>query len=145
MALHYTSCGLSNVWLLNGYRDKDTPYGPAVSIDDLDGLHRAIGLGIARQPHGLTGEEFRFLRQELDLSQARLAAYLGTSAETVARWEQGDEVPRWADCLLRALFRERTEGHAHVEELLRAPEDADVTTLPALTFEISQDGWREAA
>jgi len=35
---HYTECGLDNVWLANGYRQR----GDAVSIENSEGLHEAI-------------------------------------------------------------------------------------------------------
>lgn len=30
---HYTDGGLRNVWLVNGYEIKETPYGQAVAAD----------------------------------------------------------------------------------------------------------------
>ncbi len=32
----YTDSGLKNVWLVNGFTKKQTPYGEAVGIDNLD-------------------------------------------------------------------------------------------------------------
>ncbi|MBU0656550.1 MAG: hypothetical protein KJ914_15615 [Gammaproteobacteria bacterium] len=49
--LHYQSCGLANVWLCNGFENKQTPYGEAVSIADVEGLHKAIGLFILNHEH----------------------------------------------------------------------------------------------
>jgi len=40
--LHYTLSGLTNVYLLNGYRIRKTPHGDTIAIEDIDGLHRAI-------------------------------------------------------------------------------------------------------
>ena len=65
---HYAECGLSNVWLLNGYRQHAIPYGDAVVVEHVENLHRAIALTLVhRKPH-LSGAEFRFLRKELGLS-----------------------------------------------------------------------------
>ena len=37
------------------------------------------------------GQELRFARKALDISQVELGSLLGVSAETVSRWEQGNE------------------------------------------------------
>ena len=58
----YTECGLKNVYLVNGFHERKTPYGKAVSIDNVEGLHRVIGLHLADNKPNLTGAEFRFLR-----------------------------------------------------------------------------------
>ena len=41
---HYTECGLNNIYLVNGYYIIETKRGKAVSINDVDGLHRVIGM-----------------------------------------------------------------------------------------------------
>lgn len=41
---HYTSCGLRNIHLRNGFQEKEAPYGRAIAVQDVEGLHRAIGL-----------------------------------------------------------------------------------------------------
>jgi putative transcriptional regulator len=53
---HYLECGLPKIWLENGYQLHETPYGESLAIDDLAGLHRAIGRSLARKPK-LTGAE----------------------------------------------------------------------------------------
>ena len=50
---HYTECGLDYVYLVNGYTWHQTPYGRGVSIEDADGLHDAIALGVIISPHAL--------------------------------------------------------------------------------------------
>ena len=39
---HYTDCCLDNIWLINGYRLKNTPEGKVAEINDIDGLHEAM-------------------------------------------------------------------------------------------------------
>lgn len=46
---HYTTCGRDDVWLVNGYIERDTVYGPAVAIVDIEQLHDII----AREPGAL--------------------------------------------------------------------------------------------
>ncbi len=86
----YIECGLDNVYLLNGFTIRSTPYGRAVAIDNIDGLHRTIARFLVREKKELTGKEIRFLRHELKYSQNRLAALLGVTEQTVARWEKGE-------------------------------------------------------
>ena len=69
---HYTQCGLDNVWLTNGYEITETPYGKSLSIDDVEGLHTAITQALIDIARPLTGDELRFLRIHLDLSQKAL-------------------------------------------------------------------------
>lgn len=87
--LHYTDCGLDNIYLNNGFELEQVDGEPALSIADLDGLHRAIGLHIVLERKAPSAKELRFLRNELDMSQADLAGVLGVSDQTVARWEKG--------------------------------------------------------
>ena len=86
--LHYTMCGLDDVYLMNGFEYKETPRGRRLHIFDQEGLHKAIGGYLIRQSRGLTGKELRFLREELDLSQTTLARWIGESDQSVARRER---------------------------------------------------------
>lgn len=119
---HYTQSGLDNVWLENGFLIMETPYGRSVAVDDVDGLHRAIGAALVEKPGTLTGKEFRFLRLELDLSQVRLGELLGTSSQSVARWEKTGNIPKDVDFLVRHIYR---------QEVLRS-RDTYVQTVDAL-------------
>jgi putative zinc finger/helix-turn-helix YgiT family protein len=58
----------------------------------LDSLHEHLLLDILSNGHVLGGEEVRFIRKALGLSQAALADRLGVHRVSVARWESG-EVP----------------------------------------------------
>ncbi|NGX57400.1 MAG: hypothetical protein K940chlam3_00291 [Chlamydiae bacterium] len=104
---HYTECGLSNIYLQNGFRYKETPRGKAVSINNIDGLHTAIGLALVTTKRKLSGEEIRFLRHEMLISQSTLASLLGSTEQTVHRWERGKtNIPKPSEILLRLLYRE---------------------------------------
>ena len=81
---HYVECGLPNVWLRNGFVVKETAYGEAVAIEDVEGLHEVLGRMVAEQGSRLTGDEFRFLRKELGLSQESLAGIIENSSQAVA-------------------------------------------------------------
>lgn len=105
---HYLGCGLAHVWLANGYEKTKTPYGDGVVIHNLANLHDALGQAIVCATRPLSGAEFRFLRNQLELSQEGLGALLGCSAQSIARWEKGSskKVDPAADRLLRVIYWE---------------------------------------
>jgi DNA-binding transcriptional regulator YiaG len=143
---HYTECGLRNVWLANGYAERKTPYGKGVAIDNLQGLHRAIAQQLVRLPRPLKGAEFRFLRKELDLSQAALAEYLGCSIQALARWEKGkSRIAKPAERLLRALFRESDEGNVRIRELVERIGRGGAPERAKLEFTRRRGEWKAAA
>jgi len=118
---HYQSCGLLGIYLRNGFTVTETAYGPAVSINNLEGLHRAIGLEIVCNQPELTGNEFRFLRKELDLSQNDLADLLSVSDSTLRNWERdrNKHISGPADRMLRSLYMESVDGESTVGNLLK--------------------------
>jgi len=120
MALHYKGCGLDNVWLESGYTVRETKYGNAYSIDDIDGLYQAISRAISTHGNGkLSGAELRFLRKQLNLSQKELASLLGRKDQTVAIWEKRDAVPEDAGQLIKLLAIEKLLPHVAIGEALK--------------------------
>ena len=104
---HYTDSGMANIWLRNGYQSLKTPYGKALAIEDVEGLHRCIGRKLAQEKPHLTGPEFRFLRKELGLSQLALARLMGLSdAQALAKWEKLGRVATLPDRFIRQLYLE---------------------------------------
>lgn len=102
---HYTSSGLDNIYLLNGFTNEEEDGEKAISFADIDGLHRAIGLHIVLARKAPSGKELRFLRNEMDMSQAELARILGVTDQSVARWEKGQtEFTGAAVFALRVLY-----------------------------------------
>lgn len=146
---HYLGSGLANVWLRNGYRKQKTPFGLAVAFDDVAGLHRAIGLSLARQPL-LSGREFRFLRKELGITQLALAEALGyADAQALAKWEKSARVPQAPALILRQLYLESVDArHTTFGKLLASLKAASDAPAPTkLVFEDRpRKGWvREVA
>ena len=144
---HYTHCGLDDVYLLSGYEIDETPYGEGVSIKHVDDLHRAIGLYIVKNKKDLAGKEVRFLRHQIDLTQAELAKFIGCSPQQIARYEKGEcEIPGAADRMLRLLYQDHIDGSGiNVHELLVALDGIDDLGVDRMTFERSNSKWREAA
>lgn len=121
----YTGCGLDNVRLKNGYTIVETDYGPGVTIDDLEGLHRAIAFAIAHNNQPLSPDEFKFLRSELDLSQKRLGDLWDVSDQTIANYEKGKTIPRVYGGALRWLYLESVNEESHVSQYLTDLVDLD--------------------
>ncbi len=143
---HYRESGLRNVWLANGYDEHDTAYGPGIAIHDAEGLHKAIARGLIAKGGKLTGTELRFLRQEMGLSQAKLATMLGNEAQTVALWEKRGSQPKVADRFIRAIYREQNEGNAHIREMIERLVDSDLENGEArITLQQDSGGWKLAA
>lgn len=104
MTLHYKSCGLNNIWLKNGFEIRQTPYGKATSYQDVDGLFFAIAVELCLGKHVVTPEVFRFLRKQLNFTQAALGNKLGYTDQTIAKWEKGTlKIPIVAAQYLRLL------------------------------------------
>jgi transcriptional regulator with XRE-family HTH domain len=99
---HYVASGLPNVFLR--VSEANTPYGPMVTIEDINGLHHAIGLYIIENPEQMTGAEFRFLRKQLELTQAQLGDCLRVSDQTVANYEKGNTSLGAVDPQMRMLY-----------------------------------------
>lgn len=101
----YKGCGLEGIYLLNGYTAEEYDGEVHVSIREVEGLHRAIGRHLVLHRKALAPKEIRFLRNTMDITQAELAAMLGNTSQSVARWEKGEcEMPGPEEKLLRAIY-----------------------------------------
>lgn len=99
---HYRACGLSGIYLLNGFKVEEQDGEEYVFIDHEEELHREIARHVICTRKSLTGKEIRFLRNTLDLTQKQLAQKLGNNSQSVARWEKGEiEIPADVEKLLR--------------------------------------------
>lgn len=108
---HYNSCGLDNIFLVNGYEIIETADGNGVSIQDIDGLHKAIASALVNSDILLTGKEFRFLRVEMDLSQKAIGGLMGVTDQAIAKWEKGEiQLPVLADKAIRDHYSESIGG-----------------------------------
>jgi len=117
---HYRECGLPNVYLINGYREIETPYGKGISVEDVEDLHLTITQTLVEEKPSLTGPEVRFIRKFLELTQTQLSALLGVEDQSVRRWEKLDNVPKQADHGIRLVFRDLTHKSTKpLNELVR--------------------------
>lgn len=144
---HYTSCGLRNIWLNNGYESKETSYGEGVAIHDVEGLHRAIGLNLILNKPQLSGTEVRFLRKELDMPQSQLASLLGVSENSIRGWENHrGRITKPAERVLRMLYQEYVTGNSSVRDLIEGlgQFNRDIYAN-GMKLEETKDGWATAA
>jgi DNA-binding transcriptional regulator YiaG len=148
--LHYTACGLDNIYLANGFTRRTTSYGSGVSVDNVEALHMAIGRHLIHKSGPLSRAEFKFLRNHLGLTQGELAAKLFTEEQNVGRWERGGaSIPGPADKLLRTLFYVVTcseeELQAFMDEIERLMEKTSSgdKSLNRQVFFKSNKSWDE--
>ncbi len=143
----YKQCGLDNIYLVNGVTRRPTPRGEVIHIEDVKGLHAAIGQMLVQERKRLNGRELRFLRHEINLTQENLAALLGTEAQNVARWEKGrTKVPPGpADRLIRLLYQEHANGNKAILEPLRELAELDEILnddeISPVMFNDGAHGW----
>jgi putative transcriptional regulator len=146
--LHFTDCGLDNVYLVNGFHFGQTGNGEEVLvIQDLDGLHAAIAKSVSSSSHPLDAKTFRFLRKHLDMAQRQIAEMLGVSEDIVSLWERARQpVPRYADLILRTMVKEKCSGNAELVRAIERYNELDRDDHEAeLRLQLDQDSWKEAA
>jgi DNA-binding transcriptional regulator YiaG len=99
----YDECGLDNV-ILKGLPVLQDDDGEAViTIPNVGLLHRVLLTAVASKEGGLQPKEIRFLRTQMGMTQAELAATVGRDAQAVGRWERDENpIDTAAEIVLRA-------------------------------------------
>lgn len=146
----YTESGLDNIYLLSGFEEVDTAYGKAVKIELVDELHKAIGMSLIDSGRLLSGQEIRFLRVEMDISQRNLAALLSVDVQSVGRWERGENpVSGPADRLIRSFYLEHVREDSDIRKLCEILSEIDNNELDSMGENIKKfernDEWHRAA
>ncbi len=101
---HYTASGLDNVILKDLTVITDDSGEECVRIPNINGLHRALLLAVVTNEDALTPKELKFVRTELGLTQAALAALVDKDGQTVGRWERGEfPIEANADTIVRGV------------------------------------------
>lgn len=150
--LHYTDCGLDNIYLSNGFERETYDGEDYVTIHNLNGLHQAIGLHIVLEKKAPNGTEVRFLRTEMGLSQQDLGAKLGVSDQSVARWEKGQtDIPGTAIFSFKVLYifsiMSEEDRDAVLEEFIQALDDLAKSDEigDSIKLVYTNDKWADAA
>jgi putative zinc finger/helix-turn-helix YgiT family protein len=115
-----------------------------VEIPQIQKLHEVLSAAMVAKRARLVRQEVRFLRNFLLLSHEELAQYMGTTADTIVRWESGeDPIGPVADRLLRLLVAlQLPSGPPATEGLARISDEAEPLKM---TMKAEASGWREAA
>lgn len=146
---HVQAIGLPDVWLASGVSFEDDPeHGRLVTIADLAGLHRAIGLAIITSPGPIGGDELRFLRKQMRLTQEALARRLRVDVQTVANYEKGHTRMGAADAAVRLLYGLHLLPVDAKPEHVRTFFEAIAALLPELPVAIRREisgAWRDQA
>ena len=145
---HYTQCGLDNVYLAGGVQMEETPYGEAFSVEHANELHEAIAKRIINDPRPLRGQEARFLRVMLHLSQEAMAKALGVDRATIIRWERTRDktLSTIHDMAVRTTYGSRAAADDFMLSVIKELQDADEEAHADVyrqIFESSNEGWRE--
>jgi putative transcriptional regulator len=147
--LHYTMSGLDDVYLFNGFEIETIDGEEYITVHDLDGLWKAIGLHLVRTRKMLAPKEIKFLRHHMNLTQAELAGRMRVTDQTVARWEKGTtELSGPADTMLRALFLDseiaQPEGaQQRIGELVKEIVEQDELDAKPAMFEHGRK-WKQS-
>lgn len=101
---HYTECGLDNVFIEDMNIVEDHNGEETVTIPAIGALHKVICEGIVGLKAKMTGQELRFLRSEMGMTQAKLAEIVKVTPLTVSRWEREENpVDDAAEMLIRIM------------------------------------------
>ena len=117
--LHYTLCGLDNVYLVSGFEEVVLDGETYTSVTNVDGLHQMIAFRLAVLLRPLSSQEVRFLRKYLAMTQEQLGRLFKVTRKTVNEYEHGTEMPRPSQIMLqlkvaRRLFEELDQPQLHV-------------------------------
>lgn len=116
---HYTQCGLDYIYLMDGYTIHETECGEGISIENMKELYNFIADEIVSFPVCFRGQEVRFIRSVLDLTQHQIAKILGVTRDTIAKYEKerNKVIPKTQDGLLRYIYRDMT-GSQKLKQIL---------------------------
>lgn len=150
---HYTECGLANIYLVNGFEiTKTSDDDEELFIHDIHGLHKAISETLIFKKGLLEGNEIRFIRGMLDLSQNKLAALIGCRYQQILLWEKNkNKLSKSADRLLKVYlytYLHKEVDNGEVFELINEIADLDAAEseqLDKIEFKEGKNSWQMVA
>ena len=82
-----------------------------VTMPRLEELLTALAMAIVKQPYPLQGEQLRYLRKYLNMSQATFAEPLNVDKTSISKWENDeDKIGPQSDRLIRLVVLALGEG-----------------------------------
>lgn len=143
----YDACGLSNVTLVGVEVSRCVACGEfEVALEQIEELHGAIAHALIRKPVRLSAAEVTFLRKFLGWSVADFAAHLGTTRETVSRWENGiTPMGTLADRALRLMVATRQPSRDYALETLKRIGEEKTPHPVHLGLKRDKAGWHAEA
>lgn len=147
---HYTECGLDNIYLVNGFKITKTNKGDEeIFIHDIHGLHKKIANTLVFKRGLLAGNEIKFIRTTMDLSQTSLGRLLGLDYQTILGWEKNKfPISKTADHFLRIIFFSylNREVDCTIYDKISEIADIDSEEVEATRIELKEveDEWRLA-
>ena len=139
---HYTESGLQNVYIRGIAIEIDDDGDEIITIPLVNQLHAVISLGIVSHPKGMSGDELRFLRTEMSLTQAELAVTVHHDKQSIGRWERGDGVlDSSAETVIRRLAIEKLglKLESGIDELSR--QSVPTATVQPITIVARKHGY----
>ena len=117
----YSECGLNHVFIDDVDVVQDDQGEETYTIRNILGLHKLIAHAIISRPRQrITGDEFRFLRSEMGLTQEEAGKLLGRDRVTISRCERGETtIDPAVETVMKALANEKLgiDPHLTVEEM----------------------------
>lgn len=140
---HYTECGLDYVYLTSGFKVLRSEGKEVVEVENPEQLQRTIADAIVNHQSKLNGTEIKFLRRLMKMTQPELGELLGKDAQSIARWEKGqNELPSAEDRILRQIYLETSGAHVPFMETSRKTASL-AKRLEAVHFGKPQLSWVE--
>lgn len=136
-AYRYTECGLDNVVIHGAKMIVDDDGEEVVYIPNITGLHKLITEIILTRGSSMTGQELRFLRTEMGMTQAELAQLVHREPLSISRWERG-ECP--IDSNAEALIRLHTAQRLKIRKVLSVENTSKSCVPTAAAQPIRIDG-----
>jgi len=116
-----------------------------VAIPRIEELHRTIAQALIAKRERLTPSEIRFLRKFLGWSGVDFAAHVGTTPETVSRWETGSTpMGVTSDRLLRLMVASRQPVTDYSLDTLKVVAREQAKPI-RLRMEVDDGQWRARA
>jgi len=142
----YIESGLENVWI-EGLTFHVCPAGhELMSIPALAKLHRAIALALVSADRRFSGDEVRYMRKYLGLSNQDFARIMGVSEGQASRWATGAvDIGGSAENLLRVLVRRGVKPDGYPVDDVEYLKGLAPVADPAIRLRRSSTDWRPAA